>query len=154
MGDGNLGFLHKTQAAGEGDKNEELKQDQELGKVRIKEFNYFDGMPILSNKQEILESQALEYSSLTPGLDVKGKITEVKETFVVVALSDFVKGRLYLEHMADVPIKIIPPKLQKVGKSVKLRVFSVDAEKKMVEFTKKESLLKEDLLIHENVTQI
>jgi transcriptional accessory protein Tex/SPT6 len=69
LGAGQLGFLHKTQAAtsDEGSKNEELKADQELGQVRVKELNYFDGLAILSNKEEVLTSTALQYSSLTAG---------------------------------------------------------------------------------------
>lgn len=137
------GFLHKTQAQedekaeakkkkkteeedeeeSKQQKNEELEQDQELGKMRIKELNWFDALPILSNKVDILDSQALEYQSLQIGAEVKGKITQVKDDHVEIALSDFVKGRLYLEHMAEMPIKTIPPKLQKIGKSVRVRVF-------------------------------
>lgn len=58
-------------------------------------------------------------------------------------VNEFVKGRLYLEHMADLPLKIMPPKFTAVGKQIKVRVFSIDKKTRYVEFTKKESLFKD-----------
>jgi ribosomal protein S1 len=85
---------------------------------------------------------------------MRGKITEVFPTYVTIALSQYVKGRLYLEHMSEVPIKTIPPKLQKIGKEVTLRVWTVDAAEKRIEFTKKESLMKDSAKVYENIRQI
>lgn len=45
--------------------------------------------------------------------------------------------------MADNPLKVIPPKFKKIGKETKVRVFS--KEGRSVVFTKKESLLKDDV---------
>ena len=53
------------------------------------------------------------------------------------------KGRLYLEHMADFPLKTMPPKFTKIGKEIKARVFNVDTEGRYIEFTKKDTLMKE-----------
>jgi ribosomal protein S1 len=53
-----------------------------------------------------------------------------------------VKGKLFIEHMADFPIKVIPPKMKQIGKEIKVRVFYVDSEDRDLEFTKKETLLK------------
>jgi len=39
---------------------------------------------------------------------------------------EFVKGIFSIEHMADNPLKVIPPKFMKEGKVIKLRVFHVD----------------------------
>ena len=49
-----------------------------------------------------------------------------KDKYVVMKLNDFVKGRLYLEHMADLPLKTLPPKLTQVGKEIKVRIFYID----------------------------
>jgi ribosomal protein S1 len=53
-----------------------------------------------------------------------------------------VRGKLFIEHMNDFPIKVLPPKYTKVGKEIKVRVFNVDANSRCLEFTKKETLLK------------
>ena len=47
----------------------------------------------------------------------------IPDKYVVMKLNDFVKGRLYLEHMADLPLKTLPPKLTQVGKEIKVRIF-------------------------------
>jgi len=57
-------------------------------------------------------------------------------------LNDFVKGRLNLEHMADYPMKVIPPKYLDFGKPLKVRVFNVDPQTRTLEFTRKETFLK------------
>jgi ribosomal protein S1 len=61
---------------------------------------------------------------------------------VILRLNEFVKGKLFIEHMADFPIKVIPPKMKQIGKEIKVRVFYVDSEDRDLEFTKKETLLK------------
>jgi hypothetical protein len=44
---------------------------------------------------------------------INATIDEVnaKDHYVVLKVNDFVKGRLYIEHMADLPLKVLPPKL-------------------------------------------
>lgn len=46
--------------------------------------------------------------------------------------------------MADNSIKQMPPKFQEVGKDIRVRVLSVNVSKRCLEFTKKDSLMKED----------
>lgn len=65
-------------------------------------------------------------------------------------VNDFVKGRLYLEHMADLPLKVIPPKMTAVGKEIKVRVFSVDYKTRYIEFTKKETLFKDKTPVYQS----
>lgn len=65
-------------------------------------------------------------------------------------VNEFVKGRLYLEHMADLPLKVLPPKLTKIGKEIKVRVFSIDYKTRYVEFTKKETLFKEKTPVYQS----
>jgi ribosomal protein S1 len=118
----------------------------------VKEINYFDGTPILSMRDDIVTTAALNYESLACGHVVAGIIEEVnaQEHYVVLQLNEFVKGRLYLEHMADLPLKTMPPKLTQVGKYVKVRVFYVDLKTRYVEFTKKETLMKEKTPVYQS----
>jgi ribosomal protein S1 len=61
------------------------------------------------------------------GAYVTATIAEVNESKkqVVLKLNDFVKGILPREHLADHPVKVIPPKFTQVGKQIKVRVFAV-----------------------------
>ena len=54
------------------------------------------------------------------------------------------KGNLHIEHMSDKPMKTIPPKLIDIGKEIKVRIFELNPSKRFLEFTKKDSFLKED----------
>ena len=71
---------------------------------------------------------------------------------VVFKLGDFVKGTLTLDHMADHPLKVIPPKFSQVGKEMKVRVFSVDGRR--VELTKKDSLMKDRVPIYGSLSDL
>jgi ribosomal protein S1 len=79
-------------------------------------------------------------------------IEEVKaqDRYVVLKVNDFVKGRLFIEHMADLPLKVLPPKLTQVGKEIKVRVFYVDHQSRYVEFTKKETLFKDKTPVYQS----
>jgi len=68
-----------------------------------------------------------------------------EKKFVTLKVNEFVHGNLHIEHMADHNIKTIPPKFTELKKEIKVRVFSVDPSKRTMEFTKKESLMKEDV---------
>lgn len=76
-------------------------------------------------KEDVLESSSLTYENIKCGDFISAFITEVNEEkkFVTLVINDFVKGRLYLEHMADFPLKVIPPKYRDFEKSLKVRVF-------------------------------
>lgn len=41
-------------------------------------------------------------------------------------------------------MKTIPPKLCEIGKEIKVRIFEINPSKRFLEFTKKDSFLKED----------
>lgn len=45
----------------------------------MKEFNYFDGVPILSMKEEILNSSTLTYDDIKCGDFINAVVTEVNE---------------------------------------------------------------------------
>lgn len=120
-----------------------LQVGQTLPNVRVKEFNYFDGRPILSMKEEVLNASALDYDSLKVGDVTYATIDSINPNgkSLTLKISEFVKGTLPIEHMADHPLKVIPPKLAEIGKQIKVRVFSVD--QRSVVFTKKDTFLKD-----------
>ena len=68
----------------------------------------------------------------------------------MMKLNEFVKGRLYIEHMADLPLKTMPPKLTQVGKEIKVRIFAIDYKTRYIEFTKKETLFKDKTPVYQS----
>ena len=74
----------------------------------------------------------------------------IPDKYVVMKLNDFVKGRLYLEHMADLPLKTLPPKLTQVGKEIKVRIFYIDYKTRYIDFTKKESLFRDKTPVYQS----
>lgn len=82
------GFLHKIHTVktekSTADEEEtqtkvELEKGQKIDKIRVKEINYFDGCPILSMKDDIVNSSVLNYDSLKCGMFVSATIEEVNE---------------------------------------------------------------------------
>lgn len=65
--------------------------------------------------------------------------------FITLSINDYVKGNLHIEHMGDNHLKQMPPKFQEVGKEIKVRVLGVKVDKRYIEFTKKDSLMKDDV---------
>lgn len=155
LGKGLLAFLHKSNVkeAEEDERDEEskilddialkkkskkvkkavnpetlLQVGQTIPNVRVKEFNFFDGRPILSMKEDVLSASALDYDSLKVGDTTYATIDSVNSQTkcLTLKISDFVKGILPLEHMAEHPLKVIPPKLTEIGKQIKVRIFSID----------------------------
>ena len=92
-------FLHKTHALEE--KPEEgAKCEHE---VRVKEINWFDGMPIVTLKESLLQTQSLSYRQLKTGqiLDATILSVDAKGHFIKLSLNEFVTGTLSLEHMQE-----------------------------------------------------
>jgi len=54
--------------------------------------------------------------------------------------------------MADHPLKVVPPKFTQTGKEIKVRVFSVEG--RHVEFTKKDSLMKENIPVYQGLSEL
>ena len=134
------------------DKDNLLEVGSTIPVVRVKEYNYFDRVPILSMLPKIVQSESLDYKTITVGDFHQAQIEQVisddpSNKRIVLKIGDFVKGVLALEHMADHPLKVIPPKLAQVGKTIKVRVFSVNQTRRSVEFTKKDTLMKEKVAI-------
>lgn len=171
LGGGHSAFLHKTNMSdvvareSESDDEEEKKQvarpeilevGKELQQIKVKEINYFDGLPIVSLKKSILDTLSLNYAMIQVGQYVKAKIEKVNtdKMFVTLAVNEFVKGNLHLEQMADNPIKVMPPKFTEVGKEINVRVWSVNPSKRTMEFTKKDALMKDDIPVFKSYKEV
>jgi ribosomal protein S1 len=124
-----------------------LQVGKTIPAVRIKEFNFFDGRPVLSMKEDVLGAPVLDYNSLKVGETVFATIDSINPVTksVTLKISDFVRGILPIEHMAEHPVKVIPPKLTEVGKQIKVRVFAL--EDRQLVFTKKDTLLKDKVTV-------
>jgi ribosomal protein S1 len=85
---------------------------------------------------------------ITAGMYLSATIDKVHKDYIKLKVNDFVKGNLHIEHMADNHIKTMPPKLCEVGKTIKVRVLHVDQAKRYIEFTKKDSFMKEDAQVY------
>mmetsp|Transcript_3298 Transcript_3298/g.3862 ORF Transcript_3298/g.3862 Transcript_3298/m.3862 type:complete len:324 (-) Transcript_3298:297-1268(-) len=133
------------------DKDNLLEVGSTVPIVRVKEFNFFDRMPILSMLPQVVQAESLDYKTLTVGAihqaTIEKVITDEANKRVILKIGDFVKGVLSLDHMADHPLKVIPPKFTQIGKQIKVRVFSVNQLRRAVELTKKDTLMKESVPI-------
>lgn len=56
--------------------------------------------------------------------------------------------------MADTPLKHMPPKIVEVGKKIKVRVLSVNVAKRFIEFTKKDSFMKDDAPVYQSYKEV
>jgi len=54
--------------------------------------------------------------------------------------------------MADHPLKVLPPKFSTAGKEIKVRVLNVEG--RHVEFTKKDSLMKENAPVYQDLSEL
>lgn len=175
--DGLKGFLHKTQTAEEekeGAADPEADEEDEKAKkakaisntvfevghvfqsVKIKEINYFDGVPVLSTRDSVLASSSLNYSMIKAGEFFTAKIEKVNlaKQYISLSVNQFVKGNLNIEHMADNALKVMPPKFQEVGKEISVRVLNVDSSKRSLEFTKKDSLMRSDAPVFQSYKEV
>ena len=101
----------------------------------------------------MLTSNSLDYKSLEIGSFHEGTIESVQAgRSIILKLNDFVRGTLLIEHMADHPLKVIPPKFTTVGKTIKVRVFAIDG--RYVELTKKDSLMKESVTTFTSMKEV
>lgn len=141
----------KRQAA-----RDELNVGQVLNNVKIKEINYFDRVPILSMRGTVLASKSLNYHMIEVGQFYQAKIAKVNldKKFITLSINDFVKGNLHIEHMADNALKVLPPKLQEVGKEIRVRILNVDAGKRSLEFTRKDTLMKESTPVYKSIKEV
>lgn len=83
-----------------------------LPSVRVKEINWFDGVAVVTLRDNLLKAECLNFHQIEVGQHLRAKIARVEPETGSVALrvNDFVQGRLQIEHMADHPLKTIPAK--------------------------------------------
>ena len=124
--------------------------------MKVKEINYFDSKPILSIRQSLLKAEAISFETIKVGQFFQAVIEKVvaEKSYVQLSINNFVKGNLHIEHMADTAIKQMPPKFQEVGKDIRVRVLSVNMSKRSLEFTKKDSLMKEDAPVYQSYKEV
>jgi ribosomal protein S1 len=107
-------------------------------------------VPLLSFKDTVVNEANLNYHMIQAGDYLEATIEKVNEEmkYVTLRLNQFVKGNLHLESMADNPLKTMPPKLCELGKKIKVRVLNVNVGKRFIEFTKKDSFMKDDAPVY------
>lgn len=116
-------FLHKTHSTAQApETNAEdeglpvVQKEMEVGEtikaVKVKEVNWFDGVPVVSVRDTLVGADQLNYHQIQIGEYLTATITKVDapRACVVLRVNDFVQGNLHIEHMSDNPLKIIPPK--------------------------------------------
>lgn len=107
-------------------------------------------------RQSVLGTDVLSYNTIQVGQYYNATIEKVNidKKFVTLSINDYVRGNLHIEHMADNSIKQMPPRFLEVGKEIKVRVFSINESKRSMEFTKKDTLMKDDAPVYQNYKQI
>ena len=56
--------------------------------------------------------------------------------------------------MTDNALKVMPPKFQETGKEIAVRVLNVDSSKRLLEFTKKDTLMKADVPVFQSYKEV
>jgi hypothetical protein len=119
------------------------------GDIRITEFNYFDKMAIATSVAEQDEKTKISWDTLSGGDVIKVTIKEiVGDEYLNVSINDYMYGRLYKEQLTDNPQKHISKRLKKsIGQEIKVKVWRVVKDRKIIEFTMKESLMNEKVFV-------
>ncbi|CAI2362226.1 unnamed protein product [Moneuplotes crassus] len=126
------------------EKKKEFEVDEKLHcNVRIKEFNYFDNIPIVSSMEGINENVVLNWDTVKGGITVEGTIREtVDDNYFVVDLNDQIFGRVYKTHISDAPQKKINKKLRSTKGKITMKTWKVISDSEILELTMKESIVK------------
>lgn len=92
----------------------------------------------------MINKNVLSWESLHGGDVIKGEVIRQEgENYVVVKINDFIEGRVYREHLSDIPLKKIPKSFAtNIGKKMKFRILFVNQEQKIVELTLKDLLIR------------
>jgi ribosomal protein S1 len=140
------------------DKKSKIIEGFEVGEtlkcnIRIKEFNYFDNIPLASTLEGINESAVLSWDTIKGGITVQGTIREaVDDNYIVVDLNDKIFGRVYKYHLSDAPQKHINKKIKEsIGKKMTFKTWSSINDKEILELTKKESIVKSTVFVPSDI---
>ncbi|CAE6485208.1 unnamed protein product [Rhizoctonia solani] len=115
-------------------------------RARVIGYHALDGLLLLSLKPSVLELEYMQVADVEVGKSLKGTIVRLRETGLVVALSDKVTGLVTPQHYADIKLKH-PERKFKEGATVKCKVLSVNPERSRILLTLKKSLLESTLSI-------
>ena len=158
---------NKKKKKEKGKKKEEKKEDEEeeeeienlipeinIGQtfenVLIKEYNYFDDIPIIT---ALNQKELLTYSSIKVGQFVQCKIKQINQDDIDIIINNFINGKIPLFHITDFPLKKLPKKF-KVGMEINARIFSFNEQTKNLILTMKETLMDENIILHSNINDI
>lgn len=124
----------------------ELEVGDELTcKLQVKEINHFDHVPIVKALNDTPEeTNLITWENINGGDLVKAEVLKIEgDEYVTVKLNSFISGRVYKEHLSDIPLKKIPKSFStNIGKRLKMKVLSIDKLNKTIELTLKELILK------------
>ncbi|CAE6479265.1 unnamed protein product [Rhizoctonia solani] len=115
-------------------------------RARVIGYHALDGLLLLSLKPSILELEYMQVADVEVGKSLKGTIVRLRETGLVVSLSDKVTGLVTPQHYADIKLKH-PERKFKEGATVKCKVLNVNPERSRILLTLKKSLLESTLPI-------
>lgn len=141
------GFLHKTHVL-KNKKQEvpEYNQGDKLDKVVLKDYNYFEHYFFVTMKAEETKSNSkLHWDNLKVGDIVQGTIAKIldlnpQKMKIMVSLDKFVSGFVDHFNLSEIPGKTTLKNI-KEKKEVKVRILSINTEKKNIHLTLKPSLL-------------
>ena len=70
---------------------EQFEEGQVIPEVRVKEINWFDGLPVVTIRQGLLGAECLNYHQITIGQYVKAKVVKVDTVnkYVVFKINEF-----------------------------------------------------------------
>ncbi|XGW17333.1 hypothetical protein V3C99_002159, partial [Haemonchus contortus] len=123
-------------------KSEEIEKVYPIGSehtCRVMNFRYADRCMVVTTRKDLLTQKFISYKDAIPGQVVEAKVTDVHPRGIQVALNDFVKGFIPVEHAADK--KTALEKAFAVGKSIKCRVWFINEAKEQVWLTARPSLV-------------
>ena len=128
----------------------EIEIGQIFRNVIIKEYNYFDDIPIITalNKNDLLT-----YSSIKVGQIVQCKIKQINKDDIDITINNFINGKIPLYQITDFPLKKIPKKF-KIGMEINARIFSYNEQTKNLILTMKETLMDENTKLYDNINEI
>ncbi|KAF8746795.1 S1 RNA binding domain [Rhizoctonia solani] len=115
-------------------------------RARVIGYHALDGLLLLSFKPSVLELEYMQVADVEVGKRLKGTIVRLRESGLVVALSDKVTGLVTPQHYADIKLKH-PERKFKEGATIKCQVLNVNPERSRVLLTLKKSLLDSTLPI-------
>lgn len=143
------GFIYKSRLINETENSDkaskalkkiEQQESKVIPLVRCIGFDLFDNLLQLSMQPRLLDSPLYSYSDLKPGMIVKGEITRIDDSGVLIQITPEIRGLIPRLHVADVAISL-PNRKYKVGQLIKAQVLYADCKLKKAYLTRKPSLI-------------